>query len=155
MEINKRVNIFIGSSSEAINIAEAVQENLRFAGNVELWTQGIFRPSSFILDDLVREVKRFDFAVFVFNPDDVTKLRDNTYNTVRDNVVFEMGLFIGKIGKERTFYIIPRDFEMHLPTDLIGFTPATYDADHPNSIAAVGAACSAIKRKIAELGKLT
>src|ERR1700731_3562244 len=37
----------------------------------------------------------YDFGVFVFDADDVAVLRDNKTPTVRDNVLFELGLFIG------------------------------------------------------------
>ncbi|WP_238882024.1 nucleotide-binding protein [Clostridium sp. YIM B02551] len=154
MSIDDKPSVFVGSSTESISIAEAVQENLQHTCNIELWSQGTFQPSSTSLDDLLKTINRFDFAIFIFKPDDVTKLRDKEYSTVRDNLIFEMGMFIGKIGKERTFYITPRDTEIHLPTDLIGFSPATYNKDQSNIIAAVGAACSAIKRKITELGKI-
>lgn len=150
---NNKPNIFIGSSVEAINIAEAIQENLQYTCNVEVWSQGTFKPSSTTLDDLINTLERFDYGLFIFAPDDLTKLRDKTYNVVRDNVIFEMGLFIGGLGKERTFYVKPNNEEVHLPTDLLGFTPLQYDSSHPNLIASVGPVSTAIKRRIKELGK--
>src|SRR6202040_953388 len=37
----------------------------------------------------------YDLGVFVFDADDVAVIRDNKTPTVRDNVLFELGLFIG------------------------------------------------------------
>lgn len=138
---------------EALTIAEAIQENLQYECNVELWSQGVFNPSSTTLEDLLATLRRNDFAIFIFSPDDITILRNKAYTTVRDNVILELGMSIGIIGKERTFYVTPLDSEVHLPTDLLGFNPAKYDPTHPNIIAATGITCTTIKRRIRELGK--
>jgi CRP-like cAMP-binding protein len=48
-----RPQIFIGSSSEAIPIAEAIRDNLQESDfNVVLWTQGVFEVSHVPVDDL-------------------------------------------------------------------------------------------------------
>lgn len=147
--------VFIGSSTESLWIAEAIQENIKYSCYCEIWTQGTFKPSGTALDSLCAALNHFDFAIFVFSPDDVTKIRDHSYGTVRDNVLFETGLFIGKIGRSRVFYIAPQGMELHLPTDLLGFNPEQYDTKHPNPIAAVGASCAVIKREIMRLGSLS
>lgn len=146
-------SVFVGSSAESLKIAEAIQKNLEYSYHVTVWNQGIFKPSSSSLTDLIEALDKFDFAIFAFNPDDITKLKNKKYSSVRDNVIFEMGLFIGKIGKERTFYIKPRNVELLLPSDLIGFNPATYDSSHPNILAALGSPCSEIEDVIKKLGK--
>ena len=153
MTIDDKSRVFIGSSVESLNIAEAIQENLKYSCYCDIWSQGIFKPSSTALDDLIEALDVFDFAIFVFSPDDVTQIRDNTYSTVRDNVLFETALFIGRIGRKRVFYVAPDGMETHLPTDLIGFNPEKYDSKHPNVIAAVGVTCTPIKRQINNLGK--
>ncbi|MEY9409888.1 hypothetical protein ABH989_004354 [Bradyrhizobium ottawaense] len=91
-------------------------------------------------------------------PDDVTTIRDATVRTARDNVVFELGLFIGRLGSDRCFLIVPRGLDnLHLPTDLLGLTPATYDSDRQdeNLVAALGPACSRIRKAIKRLGRVS
>ena len=50
-------------------------------------------------------------------------------STVRDNVILELGLFIGQIGLERTYFLIPEKEKLHIASDLIGLTPLTYNAE--------------------------
>jgi Predicted nucleotide-binding protein containing TIR-like domain len=55
-------------------------------------------------------------------------MRSNEYLVARDNVLFEAGMFMGMHGKSRAFVLTPRNSpNFHVPTDLAGFTTATYD----------------------------
>ncbi|MCX2761057.1 nucleotide-binding protein [Vibrio sp. Sgm 22] len=74
-----------------------------------------------------------DYGIFVFSPDDEIKMRGNVTDTVRDNVLFELGLFIGRLGKSRCFIVTPDNIDLHIPTDLLGVTPATYSGARDES----------------------
>jgi predicted nucleotide-binding protein len=116
-----RPNAFVGSSAESLDIAYAVQDNLQHDLQITVWSQGVFDLSKTTLESLARKLSVCDFGLFVFAPDDATRLRRKTYSTVRDNVVLELGLFIGKLGVERTFIIVPDNVsDMRIPTDLLG-----------------------------------
>ena len=146
-------SLFIGSSSEQLETAYAIQRNLERACDATVWDQGVFDLSSNTLDDLIKQLDETDFAVFVFAPDDLTTIRSNEYATTRDNVVFELGLFIGKLGKLRTFFVMPRGRgDFRLPSDLVGVTAAMYDAARDNRQAALGPACFEISKAIEALG---
>lgn len=109
------------------------------------------------LDSLISALETFDFAVFVFSPDDVLQIRNQQVSTARDNVIFELGLFIGKLGKRRCFIVVPRnDPDLHLPTDLVGFTPGTYEPNRAdkNWRGALTFACVDIKAAIHQLGPI-
>ena len=99
--------VFIGSSVESLDIAYALQENLEHDAEITVWSQGIFDLSKFSLDALVDILDSFDFGIFVLAPDDISKIREKEYQSIRDNVIFELGLFIGKLSKERNFLVIP------------------------------------------------
>lgn len=150
-----RPEVFVGSSSESLSIAEAVQLNLQADADVTVWTQGTFMLSQSTMDGLVERASKSDFAVFVFGCDDVTRIRGKDYQTARDNVVFETGLFAGALGMSRTFIVRPRDGDdLHLPSDLLGVTTATYDSERAdgNLAAALGPACTQIRTAMRRIG---
>jgi len=143
--------LFIGSSTEALKTAYAIQENLEHDALCTVWTQGIFQLSGNALVNLLEAVWKYDFAVFVFQPDDISQIRDETVSTVRDNVVFELGLFIGGLGKERVFFLVPKESEkVHLPTDLIGVKPGHYVPSERDEdlLSALGPFCNRVRRQI-------
>jgi len=150
--VNKRLpRIFVGSSAEQIKVAYAIQELLEFDGEVTVWTEGTFKPSSYSLDDLLTAVRSHDFAIFVFAPDDMLVMRQNRVAAIRDNLLFEFGLFVGARGRDRAFFVMPRVVEtIHLPSDLTGLNPLTYapDRSDDNLIAALGPACNRVRRAI-------
>ncbi|MGO8094883.1 TIR domain-containing protein [Rhizobium leguminosarum] len=152
-------NVFIGSSVEQKQVAELVQTLLDYDVNPIPWTQDTFEPTQYPLIALEGRLKQSDFAVLVCAPeaDDHTVIRGKKLKAVRDNIIFELGLAIGRLGRERTFLIAPRGVDLHLPSDLAGIYPETYDASLlPTSPeAALGPACSRIKRTMAKLGVLS
>ncbi|WP_201576806.1 TIR domain-containing protein [Psychrobacter sp. H8-1] len=152
----RKPRLFIASSVESIPIAEAVNVNLDHQFEVTIWTGGTFKLSSSTIEDLVEKSSTVDFALFIFAPDDVAVIREEKQHIVRDNVIFELGLFVGAIGKERSFILKPRDIDIHLPTDLLGVTPADYDANRSDGdlVSATNRACSLIKTEAARLSIL-
>ena len=146
--------LFVGSSKESLDIAYALQENLESMAEVTVWDQGIFNLSQPAISSLIKTLDISKFGVFILSPDDVTKIRGKEYPTARDNLIFELGLFIGRLGLERTFFIIPRESnDIHLPSNLLGLTPAYFEANRKDSnlCAALGPACSQIRQAVISL----
>jgi hypothetical protein len=138
--------MFIGSSVEGLEIANAIQLNLQHHADSTIWTQGVFGLSEGTLNDLLKQASKSDFAAFVLSADDVTRLRGKEHTTARDNVVLELGLFAGALGAKRVFFVMPDDKDFHLPTDLHGITPAKYKpGSHGGNVSAsLGGAASQI-----------
>ena len=151
---NPRPVVFIGSSKESLSIARAIQSNLDYGDFiVRLWTDSVFGASQFPITELEKQVQEADFAVLVLGPDDEVISRHEKSDAPRDNVIFELGLFMGALSHERTFMIIPRGYDIKIPTDLLGLTPLGYKSDDSNNLAALlGPACNQLRNIINKVG---
>lgn len=147
--------IFIGSSSEGKDVAQRLAVNLEADGSVEtkIWTHGVFDLGEHVLDGLIRHSQTSDFAVLVLSPDDTVSSRDAVAQAPRDNVIFELGLFIGALGKDRTYMVQPHGLELKLPSDLAGITQARYGTrSDGDTTAALNHASITIRDQIKKLG---
>jgi hypothetical protein len=148
--------LFVGCSSESIELGEAVQSNLASVAHVKLWNQGTFKPTHSYLRDLLHECKSAAFAIFILSPDDITRSRNAEEVSPRDNIIFEAGLFMGALGEERVFLLLPKNLEIKIPTDLSGITMPPYTApprEGGSWQAALGFATNQIKNSIREIGR--
>lgn len=101
----KHSRVFVGSSREGLKYAYAIQENLDHDAEVTVWSQGIFEPSKTTIESLEQQLDKFDFAIFVFTGDDGLAYRGQAFDAVRDNVIFELGMSMGKLGRNRSYVI--------------------------------------------------
>lgn len=148
-----RPSLFVGSSSEGLRIAQAVQVLLDPVSEVELWTQGVFGLMRGTLESLVVALSRFDFALLVLTADDLLVSRGTEKQVARDNVLFELGLFVGGIGQDRTFMLFDRSRPPSLPSDLAGVAATTFELHSSGNLeASLGAPCTRIQRAIEKLG---
>lgn len=145
----KKPSVFIGSSSEGLAISENIQLGLEHSVESTIWSQGVFGLSKGNLENLVAASTDYDYAVLVLTPDDLTTKRGKTENSPRDNVLFELGLFMGALGRQKTFMVHCRDIQLDLPSDLAGVTAATFAKRSDNNLeAAVGPVCTRLKREM-------
>lgn len=123
------VRVFIGSSLEHLETARFLQSEIEKFAECEAtcWDQDVFRLSTYAVESLTKEAHRSDFAVLLATPDDATRKRGQTASSPRDNVVFELGLLTGVLGRERTFLVADKsDANLQLPSDLNGLTYAWF-----------------------------
>ncbi|WAC39869.1 STING domain-containing protein [Pedobacter sp. SL55] len=118
--MNVKPRIFIGSSSEGLKVAKYVKSY--FANDFEcfLWTDDIFKYNESVFDTLLKSASLFDFGIMVATKDDFTVSRNTNFDTPRDNIVFEYGLFLGRVGAGKAFVL--QEEGTKLPTDLFGIT---------------------------------
>ena len=145
--------VFIGSSKANIKVARLVANRLETDGSAEatIWDEGIFSLNQGFLEKLMNILSEFDFAVLIWAPDDITESKGDSKASPRDNVVFECGLFMGALGRDRVFIIVDQSIGLKIPSDLAGITLANYDGsrvDGEDAEAAVRMACDRITREI-------
>jgi predicted nucleotide-binding protein len=150
-------SVFIGSSSGALPAAKRVKIALLGSRGrprrVRLWTDpDVFLLSKTILTTLVAESKGSDFGVLVGGADDKilrkqlspkgkteshgkASSRGNRLangevrEVIRDNVIFEFGLFSGALGLDRSFLLVPWHEKPKLPVDVDGMIHLEYRLD--------------------------
>jgi hypothetical protein len=124
-----------------------------FTCEVELWSQGVFGLSQGTLESLESKLKSYDFAVFVLTPDDLVVKRGEARLGARDNILFELGFFLGGLGRDRTFMVYDRSRPIEIPSDLAGITAATFEPHTSGNLqAALGAPCTQILTSVEGMG---
>jgi predicted nucleotide-binding protein len=117
--------IFIGCSVEGLEEAMILQQGLAHSADAAIWSQGVFDLGRGKLETLVSKAPDFTHAILILTPDDMLIKRTQEVPSARDNVLFELGLFIGVLGRDRTFLV--NEKSVRLPTDLAGITTATFE----------------------------
>jgi predicted nucleotide-binding protein len=150
----KDIRVFIISSVESLGVARTIQAAFEHDPfHVEIWTDGVFKVASYTLEALEEEVDRSDFAIAIAHSDDVTDSRSQTWPAPRDNVIFELGLFMGRLGRKRAILMEPRDEKVKLPSDFAGVTTIPYRyASGARALSLMGPACTKLRNHILELG---
>lgn len=121
--------IFIGSSSEGLEVAEkikdAINDKCRDWLESVLWNEGkVFCTNEGTLESLIKASRKYDYGILIASDDDIICKRRNFFRTSRDNVIFEIGLFLGSLGLKRAF-LITHD-KISLPSDFNGVTTIRY-----------------------------
>jgi hypothetical protein len=143
--------IFIGSSTQNLSVARAMADCF-LARNFRplVWDEGLFHQGESTFDGLLRNSKEVEFGIFIWGASDVTITAGQSIPAARDNVVFETGLFLGALGRERTFMVVDKSSSVKIPSDFAGITRAYYDGSAIGTydIPAISPACNVIERSI-------
>ena len=146
--------VFIGCSVERLEIARQIQSGLEHDAVVTVWTDGVFEASSTAVEDLLAQVAHSDFAVLLVEAEDTIISRDKVEKAApRDNVIFELGLFMGELGRARTMFVKKRGSDVKVPSDLFGIMPIEYAQGEVRTLASrLAPVCNAIRHRVKELG---
>lgn len=125
--------LFIGSSSEGKNIAEKLKTKiLEECGDwIEpiIWNEkNVFALNASTFHNLTHLARKFEYGIFVATADDKVDKREQTSKCMRDNVLFESGMFLGSLGLTRAFLLV--DDNVELPSDYAGTTVTFYNNDN-------------------------
>src|SRR5687768_1957096 len=142
--------LFIGSSTQRLPIARALKEVLNGCADVTLWQDAPeFQLGLSLLNGLTKVGERYDFALLVFGQDDCTMMSGVEVPTVRDNVIFELGLFMGHMGRGRALWLSPRGRNApHLADDLLGIMHLEFDEPEVPDAAAIVSSLTQTRDKV-------
>lgn len=129
-------SIFIGSSSEAFDVAIAVRDSLSGFAECTIWKDAFnFGTSNF--DNLASKISLYDYAILIATKDDLLHSRNTLFDAPRDNVVFEFGLFAGGLGPHKVFYLLEEGTKVF--SDLAGITIPAFKKFERDSIVSAAA----------------
>ncbi len=142
--------VFIASSGRSLLVAEKLRDELTsdFCAPT-LWTEESRREiGQTIFEMLEGAAERFDFAVIILAKDDMMTGGQGETMKARDNCVFEAGLFMAAIGRNRCF-LVNSVRQSDLPSDLGGIISVPFD--EPADLTDRSACAAAIKGVAAQL----
>jgi predicted nucleotide-binding protein len=116
----------LSSSKDCVpKIKDKINSELGEWIECETWMDGVFALNQGTLESLVKASRKYDYGIMLASKDDVVYKRYRLFNAMRDNVLFEMGLFLGSLGLQRAF-LITHD-KTALPSDFNGVTVVKYN----------------------------
>lgn len=150
----EQVRVFVISSVEALPVTRLLVQHFEHDPFLTVvWDHGVFRAANYTLDELESQLERADFAIAVAHADDLVISRGDEWPAMRDNVVFELGMFIGFLGRRRAFLMEPREDKLKLPSDLAGLTTVPYRyKPGADARALLAPACEQIRARILDAG---
>jgi hypothetical protein len=145
--VEYKPSIFIGSSSEGLEVAAAVKQYFADFDEVDIWTEGVFGLNQAYLESLLRAANLYDFAILCLTADDLVESRGKTQKAPRDNLVFELGLFMGRMGANRAFILC--EDSIKLLSDFQGIAVTTFHRPPGGDLLeAIHASCLGIRNSM-------
>lgn len=150
----EKTRVFVISSREAIEIVRAIENDFERDTDIEIvaWKNDIFKVANYPLEDLEAQLDLADFAVAVAHADDLVVSRKKRSAAPRDNVVFELAYFMGRLGRRRSILIEPQTPKVKLPSDYSGVTTITYAFNKAEAAKSMAVPCNKLRAHIRELG---
>lgn len=122
--------VFIGSTFEELKLANTAKKILDehfevVVWNDSLWDTAVFRINQNFLSDLLKASLKFDFGILLGTTDDKVSYRGNEVLQPRDNILFEFGLFLGRLGASKCAFVVEKDLK--ILSDLQGISLARFE----------------------------
>lgn len=134
----RKKKIFIGCSKHENPLAQDAKKMLEPEFEVSIWDDNLwetdtpaFSMNDNILQGLLRATLQFDFAIMLGTKDDKVDFKGIEVLQARDNVLFELGLFIGRMGFSNCAFIVEE--KLNIPTDLGGIVLNRFNKTEPSS----------------------
>lgn len=134
----RKKRIFIGSSSEELKLAETAKKILEPEFEVTIWNDtvwetAVFKINNNFLQDLLKATLQFDFGILLGTSDDKVTVREKEVLQPRDNILFELGLFMGRLGISKCAFVVEK--ELNILSDVKGISLARFSKSESSSFA--------------------
>ena len=114
---NAAPQLLVVAATDAVPMAKQLHALLEADGiDGKLWPDPLFGAEDFVIDAVQSVLETTDFVVLVLGEGNLDE-RD------RDNAIFELGLFIGLLGRERVVLVVPEGGAGHVPAGLVAPSP--------------------------------
>lgn len=132
----RKKRIFIGSSSEELKLAEKAKKILEPEFDVTIWNDtvwdtAVFKINNNFLHDLLKATLQFDFGILLGTTDDKVIVREKEVLQSRDNVLFELGLFMGRLGLSKCAFVVEK--KLNILSDIKGISLARFSKSEASS----------------------
>ena len=145
--MTETARVFIGSSTEALALAQALEAELSDHFDVNLWRR-LGEAGSTVTAMLTQATRANDFAVIILTADDVTVSRDVAAPAPRDNLIFELGWFMSAFGPRRSFFVVEEAVKTKIPSDLHGVIYTTFRRRGEDPQSTMGSTASKLQTAI-------
>ena len=128
--------LFIGSSKEELGLARLAKSLLENDFDVTIWDEkvwdtSVFKLNQYFLSDLLKATLIYDFGILIGTSDDEVVFRNNVRLQPRDNILFELGLFMGRMGTSKCAFLVETNIK--LLSDFQGITLAKFEKGDAHS----------------------
>ncbi|MGB0871044.1 MAG: STING domain-containing protein [Flavobacteriales bacterium] len=132
----RKKRIFIGSSSEELTLAESAKKILEpefevIIWNDSVWDTAVFKINNNFLHDLLKATLQYDFGILLGTTDDKVIVREQEMLQSRDNILFELGLFMGRLGLSKCAFVVEK--ELKILSDIKGISLARFSKKESGS----------------------
>src|SRR5271156_1320596 len=107
--------IFSSGKVAKSGVTNAIRDELNKLGFIVTpWTEGFFPENQIALTSFLKQLLCFDAAVLVLGNDDIRldpAQTDKQQHVPRDNVIFELGACMSRLGPKKTFIVRPESPE--------------------------------------------
>lgn len=141
--------VLVGSSSEGLPYARALQVLVAPDVETSLWNNELFVPGEYPVESLETAGRKFDGSVIVATADDRVISRGTEASAPRDNLLFEFGMFVACFGRKRALLMVESLSTTKLPSDVSGLTVIPFMKTDPPPEGLTSAADSLKTRAIA------
>jgi len=126
--MNSTPRIFIAASAAGLPIAEHLQRELEPRVICMQWRHGLLNLSTTVVEEFLDSaLKKLDLAVLVLLASDLAERSSpGDRKSLRDSVLFEIGLFVGALGCGRTLLVYDQSTPIELPARVPGVVTARF-----------------------------